>query len=160
MKFGIVDILRFAFKPYGIVLFTVLMSFAAWALPDFGVLQKGYDKPQSLFSFGMLMAAAWYGMIIFLSWVGFHSGRTSGSVLKSFNREARLDDFTAYCFLSAVGFLGFLYVIGFMVSTFGLKQLALIIASGEANRFHQVLYSDYSVGLFSLRYVVNVEVVY
>ncbi len=154
MKLGIVDILRFAFKPYGIVFFTVLISFAAWALPDFGVLQKGYDKPQSLFSFGMLMVAAWYSMIIFLSWVGFHSGRASSSVIKSFNGEVRLDDFTAYCFLSAVGFLGFLYVISFMISTFGLKQLALIVASGEANRFHQALYTDYSIGLFSLRYVV------
>ena len=73
MKFRIVDILRFMFKPYGVVIFTVLMSFTSWALPDLGIFQKGYDKPQSLFSFGMLMAAAWYGIIIFLVWVGFHS---------------------------------------------------------------------------------------
>ncbi len=133
---------------------TVLISFLAWAMPDFGVLQKGYDKPQNLFSLGMLMAAAWYGMIIFLSWVGFQTGRASGSIIKSFNREARLDDFAAYCFLSAVSLVGFLYVFNFMISIFGLKQLVLIVASGEANRFHKALYSDYSIGLFSLRYVV------
>jgi hypothetical protein len=154
VKIGIVDILRYVFKPYGIVLATVLMSFCAWALPDFGIIQKGYDQPQKLFSFGTLMAVAWYGSIILISWITFHSGRASGSAIKSFDRDASLDDFIAYCFLSVVGFIGFVYITNLMVSTFGFINLAVIVASGEANQLHKALYTDYSIGLSSLRYVV------
>jgi len=154
MKLRAVDILRFIFKPYGIVACTILLSFAAWALPDFGILQKGYENPQSVFSFGMLLAIVWYGMIILISWVGFQTGQASSSIIMSFDRKARLDDFPAYCFLSAVGLIGFVYVFSLMVSTFGLNQLVMIVASGEANKFHKALYTDYSIGVYSLRYVV------
>jgi len=146
--------LRFVFKPYGMVIATVLMSFCAWALPDFGFIQKGYDQPQKLFSFGMIMVSAWYGSIILISWITFHSGRASGSAIKTFDRDAGLDDFIAYCFLSVVGFIGFVYITNLMVSTFGLNNLAVIIAGGEANQLHKTLYTDYSIGLSSLRYVV------
>ncbi len=154
MRIKVIDILRFVFKPYGIVICTVLISFLAWVSPDFGIFQKGYNRPQSLLSFGMLMAAAWYGTIILLSWISFQSGRASSGIIESINRKVQLDDFTAYCFLSAVGFIGFVYVFGLMVSTFGLGKMAFIVASGEANRLHKTLYADYSMGIYSLRYVV------
>ena len=147
-------IFYFVCKPYGIVVVTALMSFAAWSMPGFGVIWKGYDTPQSLFSFGGLVLTVWYGTIFLISWFSYRVGRLSENIVNGLDMQVRLDDFTAYCFVSAVGAVGFVSVIVYLMRSFGLNEILLTIISGEANALHKQLYEKYTVGLLSLRYVL------
>jgi hypothetical protein len=154
MQYTPTNILRFIVKPYGMVIVTTLLSFAAWLSPDFGIIWKGYYPPQKLFSFGGLVVAVWYGAIILIGWICFRLGRLSENMIGRPQNKVRLDDFAAYGFISAVGFVGFVCVVLYIIQSFSLNEVLFTIMGGEANVFHKKLYEEYSIGLFSLRYVL------
>ena len=154
MRTAVNTILRFSVKPYGIVVITVMLSFLAWLIPELHIIDKGFEQSQKLLSLGGLTVLVWYSLIVICAWLFFRLGRASEGLLGSRDRSAGLDDYGAYCFLSAVGFVGFVYVASFMISSLGFESMFMAVVSGEANTLHRKLYEDYSIGLFSLRYVV------
>ena len=154
MKISLNNMVLFATKPYGIVVITVTLSFFAWLTLGFGGIEDEYEVTQKLFSVGGLLALAWYSLIILFSWLFFQLGKLSQKLVGPFDLRTSLDDFTAYCYVSIVGFIGFVYVAQFMIFSLGINIMLLAVVSGEANTLHKTLYEDYSIGLFSLRYVV------
>ncbi|UCE23177.1 MAG: hypothetical protein JSU74_07670 [Candidatus Zixiibacteriota bacterium] len=147
-------IIRFSVKPYGIVVVTVILSFLAWLIPELHNIDKGFEQSQELLSLGGLTVLVWYSLIVVCAWLFFRLGRASEGLLDPLDRSIGLHDYGAYCFLSAVGFVGFVYVATFMISSLGFESLLTAVVSGEANTLHKKLYEDYSIGFFSLRYVV------
>ena len=137
--------------PYGIVLCTAVMSFLAWLVPDFGILRKGFYEPQPLFSFGGVLVLLWYIAISTSSYVGFKIAHLF--TLPEQKTYADINHNTPYLILSMVAWLGIGYTWLKIITGLGLNKILHIIVSCNFNEFKHFIYQDYSIGLYSLRYV-------
>jgi len=146
---------RAILKPSRLSMIAVAASFAAWKLPSFGVLQKGFDTPSRLDINSGLVLACWY-LLIFAS---FTVGEKTGE-LAAFLKPRRIDQLIdldsnlLYYAFSLVGASGLMVMLVDIFRSFSWQEMILYISLGEANEFKEAWYADYSIGLISLRYVI------
>lgn len=133
----------------------VLVSFAAWLFPSFGILRKGFDYPADLTFDAFVVLACWY-LLIFLS---FSIGEKFGNLWNTRHRAVRgsvldLDSnkvYYAFTILTVVGNAATLFRIFHLLT---IQQALIFLSLGEGNSLKEALYEDYSVGFVSLRYLV------
>jgi len=146
---------RAALRPSRFSMAAMLASFAAWAVPTFGVLNKGFDQPARLDFIAFVILACWY-LLIFL---GFSIGEKTGQ-LKIFasgspsEKLLSLESNLIYYSLTLLTTIGTVATLVRILRVLSLPQAFVFMTLGEANALKEALYEDYSVGLFSLRYVV------
>ena len=146
--------LRRLASPPGAVIVPLLLSFVAWSVPAFGVLRKGFDHPQPLFSQGGMLVCVWYGIIILCALFGERLGRALAPAGRQAQAYVGLNDVFTYRLLSVIGALGAGYSIYYAGSKMGAEEITNLISNGQANKLKKALYDNYSIGLPSLRYVV------
>jgi hypothetical protein len=133
----------------------MLASFAAWLFPSFGVLNKGFEQPAQLDVTSFFVLACWY-LLIFIS---FSIGEKTAQ-LKIFRngalneRALSLDSNFLYYIFTLLATIGTTATLIRIFTLLSIQQAFVFMALGEANALKEALYEDYSVGFFSLRYVV------
>lgn len=130
-------------------------SFAAWLFPTFGILQKGYDQPSRLNLDAFVVLACWY-LLIFLS---FTLGEKLGSIFLLWGNPSRqglfdLESNVLYYIFTLLSVTGTAAGLIRIFQVLPLPQAVVFIAAGQANALKDALYEDYSIGVFSLRYLV------
>ncbi len=154
MKIDVTRFVNFCLKPHGIVLATVLMSYAAWQFPGFGIFRKGFEERESLLSTGALLVAVWYALILASAAAGFRFGRSIRTRTQTADQLLGLDTLPAYLVLTLIGSVGFAYLLLFLLQHIGLSGIKTFILEGQGNQLKETLYEDYAVGPLSLRYTV------
>lgn len=150
---GISNIIRSLSTPYAIIFFTVLLSFFAWLIPDFGILRKGFSKPFSVLSPGFFIALLWYVTAILLSLISYGTALKLKLSPSIFDRYASLDRNRPYVILTFFALIGCLSSYLVILSSTGFNTILYYITSGQANQLKYILYDDYSAGFLSLRYL-------
>ncbi|MFZ5807153.1 MAG: hypothetical protein ACOY3I_08115 [Verrucomicrobiota bacterium] len=144
--------LFFILTPYGIVIITVLLSFLAWVTPDFGFFIKGFEAI-ALTPKAILYFITWYSLILFFSWLGFLLGKRYYLKTSFFKHLASLDDGFIYLAFSIFGSIGGLYALYYIWQNIGWTGIIHAISTSQANILKIALYENYSIGIFSLRYL-------
>ncbi|MEW6108486.1 MAG: hypothetical protein AB1632_04850 [Nitrospirota bacterium] len=150
---GISKILRSLSTPYGIVFYTVLLSFLAWIMPDFGILRKGFSRQFSMGSFGFFLAMVWYASAIVCAFLFYSLALKAKLSPALFDRYASFDRKGPYVLLSMFAFIGGLASYMVILSSVGFNTIIGYISTGQANQLKYILYEDYSAGILSLRYL-------
>ena len=146
---------RTVLRPSRISIAAMLLSFASWLCPTFGVLNKGYNQPAHLDFSSFMILACWYSLIF----LGFNIGENAGK-LRIFRSGSlkdavlSLDSNLIYYSLTLVTAVGTIATVVRILTVLSIPQAFIFITLGDANELKNALYQDYSVGLFSLRYVV------
>jgi len=142
-------------QPSFVSMAAVLASLAAWLFPSFGVFEKGYDNPSRVDLTAVVVLSSWY-LLIFMT---FTLGQKLGG-LAIFHRKAHkssLFDLKSnliyYCF-TVVSTIGIATQLAIIFRSLSLQEAIAFISLGETNELKDALYSDYSIGFVSLRYVV------
>lgn len=151
MGFG--KIVKIISTPHGIMLLTVMLSFAAWLLPDFGMLRKGFSEQFSLISPGFLVAASWYATAFLLAFVFYALALKTKLAPGIFDRYAPLHKKRPYILLTIFALIGCLASYMVILSAVGFNTIWGYLTSGQANQLKYILYEDYSAGILSLRYL-------
>jgi hypothetical protein len=145
---------HFLLRPYGAVLASVALSALAWSLPDLG-LRMGFAIREPLNIDGLSILLTWYALILVSSLVGFRAGRnirlsrqTTGVLALSGN--------TPYLVISLVAWVGVSAAYVHIVQVIGWSGIRAAIARNTANDLKDALYTDYAIGLCSLRYVAAI----
>jgi hypothetical protein len=130
-------------------------SFAAWLFPTFGILQKGYDQPSRPTADAFVVLACWYALIF----VSFTIGEKLGSIFLLWGNPARqalfdLEGNVFYYIFTLVSVIGTVAALIRIFQVLPLPQAFVFIAAGQGNALKDALYEDYSIGVFSLRYLV------
>ena len=147
-------LLAFIVKPYGIVASTMLISYLMWAFPSFdGNIRKGFDKPFESSNVGVIVCGIWLIITIGLAYCGFKTGISIKINSKTIDERVSLDSLRPYIILSILGYIGILYVVLQLVTNLGIVGIVSAITGGQANALKDTLYSDYSAGIASLRYL-------
>jgi hypothetical protein len=141
-------------RPQGMVILTVIMSFAAWLFPGFQTFRKGFIARESLASTGALMVALWYAGIIGASILGYRLGRSVRTPHENLDRIIGLESSSVYVTLTLAGAFGFSCLMLYLLSQVGFSGIKLFLMQGQGNQLKDVLYESYSVGPLSLRYIV------
>lgn len=150
---GISKIIKSLSTPYGITIFTVLLSFFAWLVPDFGILRKGFSKPFSPLSPGFFLALVWYITAILLSLISYSIAIKIKLSPAVFDRYVSLDSNRPYSILTLFASIGCLSSYLVILSGTGFNTIFYYITTGQANQLKYILYDEYSAGLLSLRYL-------
>jgi hypothetical protein len=140
-------------KPSGIAVLAVLLSFSAWLCPDFGILRKGYSVPEEPGLLAWFILLSWYLLIFASLSVGQQLGGFFANQHAS-HRTPALDSlgiYRVFTFLAAFGTVSTLIRI---FQTLSIPEAALYLYLGQGNRVKNILYDNYSAGIFSLRYLV------
>jgi len=154
MKIDLIGPARFLTLPYGVVIVSVLLSFAAWLVPPSVSLSMAFDYPEPLFSPGGAMLLGWYASILVLSYASFFLGRRIVAGTDFFNRYANLNDRGIYLALTSVATAGVGYTTWFVFHRLGLAGVWEALTESNGNLFHDVIYENYTHGFFSLRLVI------
>jgi hypothetical protein len=141
-------------RPSSLALIAVLASATAWAIPDFGVLDKGYVVASPVTMLSALVIFNWY----FLVWGALRLGEILGShAYRMAPIKLRLGDFYGnhiYYAYTILAILGGASAYAKVVGEMSIQGAILYVSSGTANELKEALYDNYSPGLFSLRYLV------
>ncbi|WP_407541324.1 hypothetical protein Q0M94_08080 [Deinococcus radiomollis] len=125
-----------------------------WEFPSFGGnIRKGFDKPFEPSVVGAIICIAWIVMIIGLAYSGFKAGATLKINTDIVDNRVSLESFRPYFILSILGYIGLAYVLLQLVGSLGITGIINAIVGGQANALKNTLYSDYSAGVASLRYL-------
>lgn len=143
-------LLRFLWRPHGVALASVLISAFAWMLPDFGV-RRGFTVKEEITIEGLLVLAAWYGLIIAMAALGFRFARLLPASPRK-NAALSFSQVYIYCAISIVAWIGVGSAYYHIIGLIGLGGIALAVSRNTVNDLLMALYSDYTVGLYSLRY--------
>jgi hypothetical protein len=137
-------------KPHYIVICTTIISFIAWILP-FSDLRTGYKIKEEFTIISFLVLFFWYALIIFFSFLGYNIG------LKV-KRVGKIDNISDKQFFNLISILA---LIGVIVSYIGIgvspSTMYNWVVNGQANNLKYMLYEQYSVGLYSLRYLAIIS---
>ncbi len=141
---------RLLWQPHGVALISILLSAGAWMLPDFGV-RRGFTVKEEMTLEGLLVLGAWYGLIILMALLGFRLGKAL-PVSNRKNKALALSQPYVYRIISVVAWLGVGSAYYHVVDLIGFDGIVLAISRNTVNDLLMALYSDYTVGLYSLRY--------
>jgi hypothetical protein len=137
-------------RPQGIVAASATLSALAWSLPDAG-LRKGFTIKENTTLEGALILSSWYVSIILAALVGFHFGQR---ILFS-KRKASilgLSDTRTYLSVSLIAWLGVGSSYFQIISQIGISGVIAAFSRNTVNDLLMALYSNYNIGLCSLRY--------
>lgn len=142
-------------RPSVISMMAMCASFAAWSFPTFGILQKGYDQPSHLNLDAFVVLFCWY-LLIFIS---FTIGEKLGSIFQLWGIPSKrvlsdLDFNLFYYLFTLISVIGTVAGLIRIFQILPLPQAIAFIAAGQGNALKDALYEDYSIGVFSLRYLV------
>jgi hypothetical protein len=142
-------------RPSVISMAAMCASFAAWLFPTFGILQKGYDQASRLNLDAFVVLSSWY-LLIFIS---FTIGEKLGSLFLLWGNPPRqglfnLESNVFYYIFTLLSVIGTAAGLIRIFQILPLAQAVGFIAAGQANALKEALYEDYSIGVFSLRYLV------
>lgn len=143
-------ITRKFFWPQNVYIITTLMSFMGWITPDFGVLRKGFDKPQDLAS----AAGCWVLLSIFLCYMALKIGFIIGGGRNEVESEGAhiFSSDTVYILVIGLAFLGDAYSVISIYRSGGMSIILSSFTDGSANDLKKTLYENYSAGFATLRY--------
>lgn len=150
---GLSKILKNLVTPHAIIFYSVLLSFFAWLLPDFGVLRKGFSAHFSVSSTGFFVALVWYTLAVALAFISYNLALKVKLSPVIFEKYVPLDRKRPYVILTLFALVGCTasYIIVF--SKIGLETVFYYLSTGQANRLKYILYENYSAGILSLRYL-------
>ena len=146
--------LRLLTLPHVGILLGVAISFIAWALPPISQAGKGFVGSGTSSREVALTIAAYLGVAA-ASALGYYFGRPLGRRFPKVNPDSgaglsATGVWTAWILLAAMGVgAAMLKVIG----AIGIGGCIQCISTFNANGLKNVLYTDYSVGVLTLRYV-------
>jgi hypothetical protein len=140
--------------PHFAIAFGVSLSFIAWCCPPVSLAGKGYVSDNvTMAELGWTLGA--YGFVTCASAAGYYLGIPIGRHLPKPRASDQLQltsgrVWTVWIFLAAlgVGSAGFK-----IVSAMGISGCIRTIATFNANAFKGELYTEYNIGLLSLRYI-------
>jgi hypothetical protein len=138
--------------PHGVLAATIVLSFAAWSVPDFDIFRKGFAVAEPLFSEGGLIVAAWYVMLYAVAWIGFQGGRSFHVFPNTLTDVVSIDGTAARLFLRSCAFVGIAYTWSTVGMRLGAPGIAEAFSNAQGNEIKVALYESYSIGLASLRY--------
>ncbi len=145
---------KFFLYPYLIVIITTLTSFLFWLVPDFDrSLRKGFDKNFDITFSGLLMCFLWLFSIIVFSFSGFFLAKKLKFNTSKLDTQAPFSSYDSFLWLCAISFIGVLYVLVILLKELGISGMIDAITGSQANTLKDILYSNYSIGLASLRYI-------
>ncbi len=142
------------FTPSSLATLAVCMSAVAWLVPTFGFLTKGYIVASPWTAMSVIALVDWYALMYLALRLGEFAGAALHRRLASRLTVPALDDptvFLAFTVLAAVGILSTYLKI---FSSMSLVEAVFFISSGMGNELKESLYSEYSAGVVSLRYLV------
>lgn len=135
------------------LLITVLISLFFWLFPDFGILRKGFDERQALFSLGGLFLLFWYSFYFAISFIAFKLGGTINISSSKVNSYLSLSNNKIYYILTFIATIGVFYTYLFILKNISIIGIYEVLMQGEGNLLKSLLYDDYEMGFSSLRYV-------
>jgi hypothetical protein len=144
--------LPWLFLPWGAMCAALLLSFAAWLLPDFGILRKGYEHREVLGEQALLLLLAWYTLSGLAGYAGFALGSRWRIDASKYSIFCPLDEPAGLLALRLLTWLGIGYAWVTIGSGLGLSGVQDAIAGTQGNDFTKALYESYSIGVASLRY--------
>ena len=146
--------IKFLVKPYNIFLFTNLLSFIAWLIPDMGgKLRKGFSSPYETSEYGVLILFFWIVFIFLTSYLGFKVGDGIKINTELFDKYASLKSKRPIKIMLFLSLIGVSYVVFQLITSLGFNGIINAVINGQANELKDTLYNDYTPGLPSLRYV-------
>lgn len=146
------SILNIILKPHWIILVTVLASAFAWLIPDFLGFYKGFEEVESLNLLSFLFIFSWYFTAIFFTYLAFRTGKKFPKI-KEINRFTNIEKSHIYLWYSFIGLFGFSYTVYVTFKVLGVSGFIYSVVTFTTNKIAEAIYQDYSVGIFSLRYV-------
>ena len=141
-------------RPYGIVLTSLAASVLAWSLPDLGI-RTGFIIREPLTIEAALILIAWYGLIVAMAAIGFHAGRRI-RLETSQSDSLALSRTSIYRIISIVAWVGVLASYYHITQVIGLSGIFNALARNTVNDLKTALYTDYSIGIYSLRYIAAI----
>jgi hypothetical protein len=138
--------------PHGVLAATLILSFAAWCVPDFDILRKGFVSAEPLFSEGGLIVSAWYLTLYAVAWIGFQAGRSCHIFPDTFTAVVPIDGTTARMFLRGCAVAGIVYAWSTIGLRIGMSGIADAFSTSQGNDVKAALYESYTIGIASLRY--------
>lgn len=145
---------NFIFTPVGAILTPLSLSLIAWLSPSLTGVSKGFPDGSNFGVGAWGTVFLWYALAVVGAWVGFALGRLMAARMG----RMLLSDGAVFApkyiwFLNCVAWLGTLSALYLIVSQLGIAGIRSSLADSQANNLKEALYSDYSIGLASLRYV-------
>ena len=142
-------------RPHFAVLAGVSLSFVAWAMPPMGDVGKGFVSQGTTFT-QLIKTIVAYLIVAGCCALGYYLGKSTSQRFRG-NQSVdsrislvRRNLWTIWIVLASIGVLSAAWII---VGTLGVRGCVTVLASFNANTFKHVIYSDYSIGLLTLRYV-------
>lgn len=139
-------------KPYMIFLYTNLLSFFFWILPDFNILRSGFEKRAVLFSKGGMLLIYLYTLLFISSYIGFNLKKNFSKLKRMELEESISSDFT-YLLFFILGTIGVIFTYYKIIDDLTINGVFSAIKKGNANLLKLSLYKNYHWGIYSLRYV-------
>lgn len=150
---------RFSFyliRPYWMFAFTSFLSFIAWLLPiSGGIYIKGFSPPQQFFTANLIYILVWDFGIFYIAFLGFYIGRRYS--YKPKNSKEINSDLRPYYFFNFVGVIGLVSSYIHIIDESGIRLLIYQLFIHNGNFLKKELYNGYSIGIYSLRYVVIIS---
>lgn len=138
-------------QPYVVTPLAVLVSFAAWCIPEEYGIRKGYFVREPITLANTFWLTMWYITVIGFGFFGLRAGRATPYSRRLSNRALLTDVSMFYCF-TIVSLLGVVAAYYQILTIIGADSLGRIFQESRANDLRAALYSEYSIGLSSLRY--------
>ena len=140
--------------PHVAILIGASLSLVAWLLPTFGGAGKGFVASQSEFHEVIWAIVAYLGIATAAA-AGYYIGIPMGRRLPtgSAERSTNLASTSIWTVFILLGAIGVAFATLKVIDGIGFWGCITAIASFRANAMKAVLYSDYSFGMLSLRYI-------
>ncbi|MEM6843532.1 MAG: hypothetical protein AAF632_14990 [Bacteroidota bacterium] len=149
-------LLNAVLKPHWIVFSTLLLSIFCWLLPDFLGLYKGFQDYEAIDGIGVIFVFSWYFLFIFLTYISFSLGKRFPK-LRGTDTIVSVRTNKIYYAYSSLALFGFFYTVYVTLKVLGISGFIYSIVSFTTNKIAYAIYQDYSVGIFSLRYVIIIS---
>jgi hypothetical protein len=152
LKFLFQKTLKYLFTPLGLILFTYSLSTGAWLFSDYFGLPKAYLVQEPI-QLEIIIFFMWLFYISFPSYVGFKLGQKL-PVIKELVKYTKLENPLIYKIYSLIAFSGFFATVYTTLKVLGFSGFVYSVVSFQTNHISEAIYSDYSVGVYSFRYIL------
>lgn len=144
------------YKPWLMLVFTVVLSLLCWAIPISSGLRKGFLVQEKLSFDAFTGIFLWYSFLSLTIFICFQLGRKIK--LPRFPSSS-LENITPYYVLTFMAILGTMSTILITIKMYGFSSLSNMLSEGQGNIIRHVIYDDgnYIPGLLSLRYVGTIS---
>ena len=145
--------LNIILTPHWIVILTVTVSAIAWLLPESFGFYQGFKEKEPLSFHSFFLIALWYSIIFITTYYAFYIGGKV-KLIHDFDVFVPLKNSSIFIIISCIAFLGFFYSLTETIRILGVSGFINAVTTFQTNKIAYAIYNDYSIGLFSLRYVL------